>query len=114
MYYIYFQTTGRTTHTKSDQRTTALKPDTPTTGPSGNIGYSTLGIKRGYINTNSKKNTSLGLSNSLRLSVVWNNGHFFAGAIGHIRSTLIYDKLHTLVTNVANLEISAGYRFNLW
>lgn len=74
----------------------------------------TLGITRGYINSNFKKSTSLGFSNDLRLSVVWNNGHFFAGAIGHIWSTLIYDKVHTLVTNVVNLEISAGYRFNLW
>lgn len=74
----------------------------------------TLGMSKGYINSDTKQSCNFSLYNVLRLSVVWNNGPFFAGAVGYIQSALLHDKVHTMMSNTANLEVSFGYRFNLW
>lgn len=73
-----------------------------------------LGIKHGYFNAHDQKKTSCSLANRIQLSLVWNNNHWFAGFIGTADNTLIYDKNHQLISGIYNLELSVGYRFNLW
>lgn len=74
----------------------------------------TIGLKRGYISVESEDKLSFSLYNTLRMSGVWSNGKFFFGVLGRIESALFYDKEHTLLSNMVDLEVSAGYRFNLW
>ncbi|MDE6008612.1 MAG: DUF4421 domain-containing protein [Muribaculaceae bacterium] len=74
----------------------------------------TIGVKRGFINVKSSEKWSFSLYNTLRMSAVWSNGRLFAGILGRVETALFYDKEHTLFSNMVDLEISAGYRFNLW
>ncbi|MBR6746755.1 MAG: DUF4421 family protein, partial [Muribaculaceae bacterium] len=48
------------------------------------------------------------------LSVVWNNKHWFAGAIFNARVGMARDHKFSILSSVFNLEMSVGYRFNLW
>lgn len=73
-----------------------------------------LGLKHGYINNPGKVANSLSLYNRFKLSVIWNNGEWFAGIIGNAENGLIYDKDHQLISGVFSFEASVGYRFNLW
>lgn len=72
-----------------------------------------IGLRRGDINSRFDSN-SFALSNQFKLSVVWNNGRWFAGAIGKLDTNIIYDKEHTFVSGLLTGEASIGYRFNLW
>lgn len=73
-----------------------------------------VGVKDGYINLEQNSRVSFSLFNRARMSLVWNNRHWFAGGILKIENGLIYDKDHSLLNTVINGEISVGYRFNLW
>lgn len=48
------------------------------------------------------------------LSIVWNNRHWFAGLIGDVRLNMVRDDRRSMLSSVLNLEVSLGYRFNLW
>ena len=48
------------------------------------------------------------------LSVIWNNKHWFAGVIGNVRLGMLRDHKRSLLSSVINMEVSLGYRFNLW
>lgn len=73
-----------------------------------------FGLKSGYINYSETNKYSFSLFNRIRASIVWNNRHWFAGALVKVDNSLIYDKDHSLVNTVINGEVSVGYRFNLW
>lgn len=73
-----------------------------------------FGIKRGYINDYNEIKTYCSLSNRLQLSIVWNSRPWFAGIIATADNTLVYDRNHQLMTGIYNIEVSAGFRFNLW
>ena len=72
-----------------------------------------IGLRRGSINSEFDRN-SFALSNRLGLSIVWNNGRWFAGLAGKFDSNLIYDKDHTFIAALFTSEASVGYRFNIW
>ena len=72
-----------------------------------------IGLRRGDINSCFDSN-SFALSNRFSLSVVWNNGRWFAGVSGKLDTNLIYDKDHTFIAGLLTAEGSVGYRFNLW
>lgn len=72
-----------------------------------------VGLRHGIINSENKKN-SFALSNRFGISVVWNNGRWFAGAAGHFDSNLIYDNDYSFISSLMMGEISVGYRFNIW
>jgi len=73
-----------------------------------------FGLKHGYINDPGKMSNSFSLYNRFKLSVVWNNRHWFSAFQGSVENGLIYDKDHQLVSGIFNFEVSVGYRFNLW
>lgn len=72
-----------------------------------------IGLRKGQV-VNEKEGASFALNNRLRLSVVWNNGKWFAGAVSYIDTGLIYDKDHTLASGQFCVQTSVGYRFNIW
>ncbi len=72
-----------------------------------------IGLRRGTINSEFDRN-SFALSNRLGLSVVWNNGRWFAGIAGRFDSNIIYDKDHTFMSTLVTGEAYVGYRFNIW
>lgn len=75
----------------------------------------TLGLREGYINTPGKNGSSFGMSNLMRASLVYNyKTKWFFGMVGRWDMGLIYDKEHTLMASNLSLEISAGFRFDLW
>ena len=51
-----------------------------------------LGIQTGWIDFPDKKKTSFAFYNNFRLSVVWNNKQWFAGAQCDVNIGLLYDK----------------------
>lgn len=72
------------------------------------------GISDGYYeDTSHKKITGMAMPKT-ELSVVWNNGHWFAGAVANGRFCILRDRKRSLVSSVINMEVSIGYRFNLW
>lgn len=74
-----------------------------------------IGLRMGYINDPSQQKTSFGMSNQMRLSLIYNyKTKWFFGAVGRWDMALIYDREHTLMANNLSLEASAGFRFNLW
>lgn len=72
-----------------------------------------IGVRRGKINSVNDR-TSFALSNRFRMSVVWNNGRWFAGAAARFDANLVYDKDHTFIASILSAEASVGYRFNIW
>lgn len=80
-------------------------------GATGQLMY---GLSDGYyIDTTTKKLSFTALARS-ELSVVWNNKHWFAGAIFNARVGMARDHKRSILSSVFNLEMSVGYRFNLW
>ena len=73
-----------------------------------------FGLKDGYINRPEERKLSFSLYNRARLSVAWSNHRWFAGAILKVENGLIYDKDHSLLNTVVNVEASVGFRFNIW
>lgn len=72
-----------------------------------------VGARRGFVNSELEK-TSFAFSNQIKVSVVWNNRHWFAGAVFNMDNNLIYDKESTFSTGNPSFTFSLGYRFNLW
>lgn len=72
-----------------------------------------IGLRSGFVNS-VHDSLSFSLYNRLKLSVVWNKGRWFIGAVGMADVGLIYDKEHTLAAAILSAQISAGYRFNIW
>ncbi|MDE6240704.1 MAG: DUF4421 domain-containing protein [Muribaculaceae bacterium] len=72
-----------------------------------------VGLRRGKINSSFDSN-SFALSNRIGVSLVWNNGRWFAGAAAKLDSNLIYDKDHTFIAGLITAEAAIGYRFNIW
>lgn len=72
-----------------------------------------VGIKHGTVNSELPK-ISLSLYNRFQTSVVWNNRHFFAGFIFSNDIGFYFDRRQTLANSIFMMELSAGYRFNLW
>ena len=72
-----------------------------------------LGIRKGIINDTKEKNT-FGAYNVFRLSGVYNRGNLFTGLVGRISTSLVKGKESVLISNMMSLELSVGYRFNLW
>ncbi len=72
-----------------------------------------IGIRKGYINSDIEK-VSFSMYNRLKVSVVWNNGRWFAGAVGKVDGALISDKQTVYAGGVISGEACVGYRFNLW
>ncbi|MDE6270523.1 MAG: DUF4421 domain-containing protein [Muribaculaceae bacterium] len=72
-----------------------------------------LGLQKGRITGNDKP-FSMSLANRLRLSVVWNNKHWFAGVIGNSEQGLIYNRKQAFINSDLSVNACFGYRFNLW
>lgn len=74
-----------------------------------------VGLRKGYINDPTKERSSFGMSNQMRLSIIYNyKTKWFFGGIANWDMALIYDREHTLMANNLSFEASAGFRFNLW
>lgn len=73
-----------------------------------------IGIKHGYINEPGHSSNSFSLYAHAKMSVVWNNRHWFSGVIINTDNGLIHDKNHQLLSGIHTIEASVGYRFNLW
>ncbi len=74
----------------------------------------TIGVSKSLIRTTVHNKWSVGFTNHAQLSAVWNNRKWFAGAIGRLQTSLAYDRQSVLINNYADLELTIGYRFNLW
>lgn len=72
-----------------------------------------IGIRKGYVNSEIEK-VSFSLYNRMKLSVVWNNGRWFAGAVGKFDGALVSDKQTVYAGGVISGEACIGYRFNIW
>lgn len=72
-----------------------------------------FGLRNGWINESNSKNT-FGAYNVFRLSGVYNRGRLFAGLVGRISSSLVRDHESIMLSNMMSVELSVGYRFNLW
>lgn len=72
-----------------------------------------VGFSRGRINSAETK-TNFSLYNHFKLSVVWNNRRWFAGAVGAVDSSIVSDRETLFVGSNFNVTASVGYRFNLW
>lgn len=72
----------------------------------------TIGYRYGRVNNRPKNN--LALSNLLRFSVVYNRRKLFLGLVGKVYTNLIRENESTMVGNLIDLELSIGYRFNIW
>ncbi len=72
-----------------------------------------VGMRHGRI-TGGEISNSFALANRFNLSLVWNNRHWFAGAVGTFDANIFPDKTNTFVAAILTFEASIGYRFNLW
>lgn len=72
-----------------------------------------VGIRSGYINSKYKK-LSFSMYNRAKLSVIWNHGRLFAGAVGKFDAAIINDHETTYAGGVLSGEAIFGCRFNLW
>ncbi len=73
-----------------------------------------VGIKYGYLNNEHERRTTFGMNADGRVSVVWNHGRWFIGAVGQCTLWLIYDRDSTFSNALITGNVCAGYRFNLW
>ncbi len=73
----------------------------------------TFALSRGLVNAREEE-----LSPSMflrgKLSVVWNNGRWFAGITGKISTAIIPDQKTYFFGNDISATAAIGYRFNLW
>lgn len=72
-----------------------------------------IGVRKGYVNSDIEK-VSLSVYNRTKLSLVWNSGRFFFGAVGKLDIALLNDQRTTYAGGVLSGEAVVGYRFNLW
>lgn len=74
-----------------------------------------VGLRKGYINIPGEDGNSFFLSGQARLSLIYNlKKRWFFGVVGRADSDLIYDKEHSLLASDVSVEMSIGYRFDLW
>ncbi len=72
-----------------------------------------VGVRKGYVVSIEEK-VSFSLYNRLKLSVVWNKGRWFFGAVGKFNIAIVNDKETTYAGGVLSGEAVFGYRFNIW
>lgn len=72
-----------------------------------------VGFSRGIINSD-RKATHFALNNHVKLSVAWNRGRWFAGAVGVLDSSIVNDRETLFVGSNVSVTASVGYRFNIW
>ncbi|MDE6207463.1 MAG: DUF4421 domain-containing protein [Muribaculaceae bacterium] len=72
-----------------------------------------IGVRKGYVNSDIEK-VSVSLYNRAKVSVVWNSGRFFAGAVGKCDVAIVNNKRTTYAGGVLSGEAVFGIRFNLW
>lgn len=72
-----------------------------------------VGVSRGIINS-TEKSTDFALNLHFKMSVAWNNKHWFAGAVGMLDSSIVNDRKTLFVGSNLSFTASVGYRFNLW
>lgn len=72
-----------------------------------------IGLRKGYV-TSDKKRSSFSLYNRMKLSVVWNSGRFFFGAVGKFDLAVVSDQTTTYAGGVLSGEAVFGVRFNIW
>lgn len=80
----------------------------------GMAGTVMAGLSDGYYEDTATKKITFAAMTRGELSVVWNNKHLFAGAVGNVRFGMVRDHKRSLLSSVINMEVSVGYRFNLW
>lgn len=73
----------------------------------------TVGLRRGFVNSEID-NSAVSLFVRGKMSLVWNHGRWFAGAVGVIESSIINDRQTTFTGSNATMSAAIGYRFNLW
>lgn len=71
-----------------------------------------IGIRKGYVSW--KEKVSFSLYNRFKMSVVWNSGRWFFGAVGKFDVAIINDKQTTYTGGVLSGEAVFGCRFNIW
>lgn len=77
-------------------------------------GSPVFGLEKGNINNPSIEKITFALSSVVKMSVIWNHNRWFAGLIGILNTDIIYDKTSTFENATGSINISVGYRFNLW
>lgn len=80
-------------------------------GAAGTIMY---GLSSGYYKELTNRKTTFTAMGIGELSVVWNNNHWFAGIVGYGRFALVRDHKRSMLSSIINMQVSVGYRFNLW
>lgn len=75
-----------------------------------------LGARVGFISHPDEERTTFAMSNRLRMSLIYNskNRRWFYGIICNMENGLFYDRVHTFLTTNISMEISAGFRFDIW
>lgn len=72
-----------------------------------------IGISRGRIDGGAEK-TSFALLNKFKLSCIYNRLKWFGGLIVTVQSGIAGDSHRSIANSVVTMEISGGFRFNLW
>jgi hypothetical protein len=72
----------------------------------------TISLRRGFVNSDG--NTTVSLYGRFGLSIVWNNGRWFAAGIGKIESAAVSDRKTMFIGSALSAQACVGYRFNLW
>ena len=73
-----------------------------------------IGWSRGYYENPSKRKSTFSSFLTADISCVWNNRHWFAGIVANSHLSMVRDRRRSMLSAVLNLEVSLGYRFNLW
>lgn len=73
-----------------------------------------LGWSRGIIDNDTEKRNRIMAMSKTQLSLVYNSGHWFAGAVGSVLAEINRDNERSLISTYLTMEISLGYRFKLW
>lgn len=73
----------------------------------------TVGIKKGFVNSDEEK-LSFSLYTRSKISIVWNKGRWFVGAVGKADVALVSDRRTTFLGTNLSASAAIGYRFNLW
>lgn len=74
-----------------------------------------IGLRHGWVNRPGERGWSFALNNQLRGSLIYNlQKRWFFGVVGRWDAGLLYDKEHTMMASAVTVEMSAGFRFDLW
>ncbi len=61
-----------------------------------------------------EKKISFSLYTRAKISIVWNKGRWFVGAVGKADAALVSDRRTTFLGTNLSASAAIGYRFNLW